>query len=222
MAGAEKSNELIIEITSDFVCPWCYIGEVRLEKALGQIGSDVKVRRAWRPYELNPDMPGGGMDRKEYLTKKFGSAERLQEIDERLKTLGANDGIDIHPDLIRISPNTRMAHRVMWLADKEDKADALARLIFKAYFTEGRNIGDADLLAALAGKVGLDAKATRLFLTGTEGVEEVKQMELEAKDRGIEAVPFTVIGGTEEMHGALEVHDIVDSLNTALKLKKAA
>ena len=97
MTGAENKDELIIEITSDFVCPWCYIGEVRLEKALKQIGSDVKVRRAWRPYELNPDMPGGGMDRKEYLTKKFGSAEKLKEIDERLKSLGANDGIDMAP-----------------------------------------------------------------------------------------------------------------------------
>ena len=222
MTSAEISNELVIEITSDFVCPWCYIGEVRLEKALKQIDSGVKVRRAWRPYELNPDMPGGGMDRKEYLTKKFGSAERLNEIDERLKALGADDGIDMHPDLIRISPNTRMAHRVMWLAAKDGKADALARLIFKSYFTEGRNIGDADLLAELAGKVGLDVKATRLFLAGTEGLEEVKQMEQEAKDRGINAVPFTVIGGSEEMHGALEVHDIVDSLHTALKLKKAA
>ena len=221
MTSAKNNNELVLEITSDFVCPWCYIGDTRLEEALKKAAPKLKVTRQWRPYELNRNMPEDGMDRKEYLSKKFGGADKLKEIDERLKSLGAEDGLDFRPDLIKKSPNTLKAHRLMWLAAKEDKADELAMLIFKAYFTEGKDIGDAAVLTTLAGKAGLDEKKIKAFLASDEGTAEIRKMEDEGTDRGIQGVPFTVIDG-EELHGALPVDDIVDTLNTVLKVRQAA
>ena len=221
MTSAKNDKELVLEITSDFVCPWCYIGDTRLEAAIEKVAPKLKVIRKWRPYELNRNMPVDGMDRKEYLSKKFGGADKLKEIDERLKSLGAEDGLDFRPDLIKKSPNTLKAHRLMWLAAKEDKADELAMLIFKAYFTEGKDIGDAAVLTALAGKAGIDEKKAKAFLASNEGTAEIRKMEDEGADRGIQGVPFTVIDG-EELHGALPVDDIVDTLNTVLKVRQAA
>jgi predicted DsbA family dithiol-disulfide isomerase len=222
MTSAKKDNELIIEITSDFVCPWCYIGDTRLDEALKKAAPKLKVRKEWRPYELDATIPEAGVDRRQYMIKKFGSADRLQEIDERLKSLGEKDGIGMRPDLIKKRPNTRKAHRLMLLAAKENRADELAVAIFKAYFSEGKDIGDAAVLAMLAGTAGIDEKKAKDFLSGNDGVKEIEQMEAEASERGISAVPFTVIGGDETLHGALEVGDIVDSLDTALKGRQAA
>src|SRR5271170_1837488 len=106
-------KQLVIETTSDFVCPWCYIGDVRLEKAIELVAPAVEIKHSWRPYELNPDQPTEGVDRKEYMERRFG-AEKMKTMEARMKELGKEDGIDFRQELIKRSPNTRLAHRLNW------------------------------------------------------------------------------------------------------------
>src|ERR1700722_11631956 len=114
MTQRKHNDPLFIEITSDFVCPWCFIGEARLEKAIRLAAPEVPVQRAWRPYELNPDMPQEGRDRHDYMTQKFGAA-KVKAMEARMKELGREDGIEFRQELIKRSPNTRLAHRLNWL-----------------------------------------------------------------------------------------------------------
>ena len=214
-----KSNvSLPIEITSDFVCPWCYIGEARLEKALKLVAPAVTITRSWRPYELNPDQPKEGVDRQEYMTRRFG-AEKMKVMEARMKELGKEDGLEFRQELIKRSPNTRQAHRLNWLAEQEGKT--VARSIFKAYFSDGKDIGDDEVLAALAGEAGMDAKKVRAFLSSDEGTKEIERLEKEGRARGIEGVPFIVIG-SEEIHGAETVEEMTAALERALQELKAA
>ncbi len=214
----KNSEPLLIEITSDFVCPWCYIGEARLEKALKLVAPKVPVKYSWRPYELNPDQPKEGVDRQEYMTKKFG-AEKMKSMAAHMKELGREDGLDFRQELIKLSPNTRQAHRLNWLAGQEGKS--IARAIFKAYFSEGKDIGSDEVLTVLAGEAGMDVKKVRAFLSSNEGTDEIERMEKEGRARGIQGVPFFVIG-SEEIHGADTVEEMTAALQLALKQFKAA
>ena len=218
MTQHQHGDPLLIEITSDFVCPWCFIGEARLERAIKLVAPKIPIKYIWRPYELNPDMPEGGMDRQDYMAGRFG-LEKLKTMDARMKELGKEDGIEFRQELIRRSPNTRMAHRLTWLAEKEGKT--LAPLILKAYFSEGRDIGNIEVLTGLAEKAGMNAEKIRDFLASDEGVDEIKSMEEDGKARGIEGVPFITIG-SEEIHGAETVEEMVAALKRALKGRKAA
>jgi len=211
-------TQLVIETTSDFVCPWCYIGEARLEKALKLVAPTVTIKHNWRPYELNPDQPKEGVDRKEYMTRRFG-AEKMKVMEARMKELGKEDELDFRQELIKRSPNTRQAHRLNWFAAQEGKD--IARAIFKAYFSEGKDIGNDEALVALAAEAGMDAKKTRTFLASDEGTDEIERMEKEGRARGIEGVPFITIG-SEEIHGAETVEEMAAALERALQELKAA
>jgi predicted DsbA family dithiol-disulfide isomerase len=206
-------KQLTIETTSDFVCPWCYIGEARLEKALKLVAPGVEIKHNWRPYELNPDQPIEGADRKEYMERRFG-AEKMKVMEARMKELGKEDGLEFRQELIKRSPNTRLAHRLNWFAAQEGKD--IARAIFKAYFTEGKDIGDIEVLVALAGAAGLDTKKTRSFLASNEGVSEIERLEKEGRARGIQGVPFITIG-SEEIRGAETVQEMADAIERALQ-----
>src|SRR5262249_45616316 len=131
-------------IVSDVVCPWCYVGKRRFEKALKLIGSDVAFRVRWLPFELNPQMPPGGAARAEYRMKKFGSLERSRAMDAQIAQAGAGEGIRFRHDLMKITPNTFNAHRLMFLAGRAGPAvqDALCEVLFRAYFCEGRDVGN--------------------------------------------------------------------------------
>ena len=152
---SEADDVLTIDIVSDVVCPWCYVGEKRLEAALAEEPGPVVVR--WRPYQLDPTIPEGGLDRAEYMEKKFGKSGRLQSAHDNLTRLGAEVGVPFAFDKIKRSPNTLDAHRLIrWAASAGVQAEVADRL-FKAYFVEGRDIGDRKVLLEIAAECGLDA-----------------------------------------------------------------
>jgi predicted DsbA family dithiol-disulfide isomerase len=191
-----------VEIYSDMVCPWCFIGKRRWEKAIETAGYANHVQVTWRPFQLNPTMPKSGVDRRTYLEAKFGGAEARREIEERLAKAGEADGIVFAFDRIARTPNTFDAHRLMWFAQQDKKQDDLAEALFHAYFSEGRDIGDGQTLGDIAAESGLDGDRARQFLASGRGVEEVRTEEAAGHRIGIQGVPYFVLNGTYAISGA--------------------
>jgi predicted DsbA family dithiol-disulfide isomerase len=157
-----------IEITYDFICPWCWIGHRNLKNALGREAEDVSAKLSYVPFELNPTMPRTGLDRREYRTAKFGSWSRSQAMDADVAGAGRKVGLEFNYDRIEVTPNTRRAHRLMAFAHRigdERKTEALFESIFAAYFSRGENIGAPDVLVPLAEAIGFDAQQVRDFLS---------------------------------------------------------
>jgi predicted DsbA family dithiol-disulfide isomerase len=197
---------LSIDIISDVVCPWCYVGKRRLEAALAQHAVDaaqpVEVR--WRAFQLNPDIPAGGVDRRSYLEQKFGGPERAKQIYARIKAAGEEVGISFNFDLIVRQPNTVDAHRLIAWAQDNDPAvsDALIERLFRAYFVEGIDIGNIDGLARLAGDAGFDATAARAWLASDAGRAAIEAEEQRARALGVTGVPFFVFNHRLAVSGA--------------------
>lgn len=206
---------LTIEITSDFICPWCLVVDTRLNRAIEQLKTPVEIKRVWYPFELNPTMPETGMDRKTYRSNKFGSWEYSQSLDTQTIQATASDGIKFRYDLMQVTPNTLKAHRLTWLADQEGKATEMAERILRAYFSEGQDITQVEILAQLATEVGLEAERVKAFLTSTQGVKEVKVLEQQAASRNIRGVPNIKIG-KETIVGAQSVDVFLSTLQTAV------
>ena len=163
----ESPTGLRIDIVSDAVCPWCYIGKRQLERALTTLAQEgLHFSVHWNPFQLNPDMPKEGRDRAAYRAQKFGSPERVREMDERVTGAAANVGLPFRLDLIQRTPNTLDAHRLIWLAGREGMQDAVMEAVFIAYFTQGRDIGDHDVLAECAAIGGMDRASVADFLGG--------------------------------------------------------
>jgi predicted DsbA family dithiol-disulfide isomerase len=196
---------LVIDVVSDVVCPWCYLGKRRLEAAIAQAGGAV-VR--WRPYQLDPTIPPEGLDRQAYMRAKFGDRPRLAEAHARLQALGAEAGIAFDFAAIRRSPNTLDAHRLIRFADEAGAADAVVEKLFAAYFENGADIGDREVLVRLASEAGLDSEAVRARLAGDEGAEEVGR-EIEAAQKlGVSGVPFFIFAAKYAVSGA-QSHDVL-------------
>jgi predicted DsbA family dithiol-disulfide isomerase len=185
-----------IDVTSDFICPWCYIGEKRLARAIERLPGGIELELQWLPFELNPDMPPAGMDRRAYLSRKFGSWERIQAIQSQTVRAGRDDGAIFDYEAIKRTPNTFLAHRVSWLAQCEGQQRAWVEATLQAYFVDGRDIGSPGVLAEIAGGIGLDRDAVAAFLTSDEGVQTIRLLERAALERGIDGVPYFNIGGT--------------------------
>ena len=190
---SEADQVLTIDIVSDVVCPWCYLGEKRLEEALAEETGPVLVR--WRPYQLDPTIPEGGLDRAEYMEKKFGKGGRLQSAHDNLTRLGAEIGIPFAFDKIKRSPNTLDAHRLIrWAGEAGVQAEVADRL-FKVYFVEGRDIGDRGVLVEIASDCGLDAgEVEKRLADGADG-DLVRQEIEQAQAMGVTGVPFFIFGG---------------------------
>ena len=212
---------LTIEMTSDFICPWCLVADTHLNQAIAQLKSAVEIQRVWYPYELNPDMPVSGMERKTYRTNKFGSWEYSQLLDAKTIQVGQADGIQFRYDLMKVTPNTLKAHRMTWFAGKNGKATEMAERILKAYFTEGQDIGDVETLAALAAEVGINAQQAKAFLLSDEGVQEIRELERWASVRGGRSVPNIRIG-QEVLVGAQPVDVLLAALQNAVNELEAA
>ena len=180
---------LKIEITSDFICPWCLVAETRLEKAIAVVNPTVPIKFIWHPFELNPTMPEAGMNRKTYRSDKFGSWEYSQSLDAQTIRATKEDNVDFRYDLMKYTPNTFKAHRLTWFAGQQGKGTEMARRIFQAYFTEGQNISEIETLVLLAGEVGIDTETARKFLLSDEGIKEVRTLENQAAARGTRGVP---------------------------------
>lgn len=204
--------DISIDIVSDVVCPWCFIGKRRLESALAQLdGQQVHV--TWRPFELNPDMPRGGMDRDRYVAAKFGGPERAREIYQRITEAGAGEGLKFRYDLIAKTPNTFDAHRLLWMAEREGDQNALSEALFRAYFAEGRDVGDRATLAAIAASGGIEAGAAELFLESGKAVDEVRAEEMLAQKLGVSGVPFFILNGRYALSGAQDPQIMLSALN---------
>lgn len=185
-----------ITVTSDFICPWCLIGERRLAKGLEGLPETADIQVRWQPFELNPDMPHEGMDRRTYRSQKFGSWERSQMLDARTVAAARDDDIVFAYDRIGRTPNTFAAHRLAWLAAREDRQDAVVRALFESYFLHGRDIGDLEVLVEIAREAGLDPVRVRSFLMSDDAAADVRALEAEARLRGIQGVPHFDIDGT--------------------------
>lgn len=185
---------LTIEMTSDFICPWCLVADTNLHKAIAQLDIPIAIQRIWYPFELNPDMPEAGMDRKTYRTNKFGSWEYSQQLDAKTVQAGQANGIEFRYDLIKVTPNTLKAHRLTWFAGKAGKATDMAERIFRAYFTEGQDIGDVDTLVNFAAEIGLDSTQVKTFLLSQAGIQDIEALKRRAIAQGIRSVPTIRIG----------------------------
>jgi predicted DsbA family dithiol-disulfide isomerase len=190
---------LTVEIYSDVICPWCYVGKRRFERAIQQGGNTVKTHVAWRPFQLNPTMPQNGMDRTAYLAAKFGSPDRFKEMEQRLLEAGRAERIPFAFEKIARTPNTFLAHRLIWYAGIQGRQDAMVDRLFKGYFEEGFDIGSLSILAELAEQAGLRANE---FLMSEEGAAEVKAEESVGHKMGIRGVPYFVFDGTYGVSGA--------------------
>jgi len=189
-----------IDVVSDVVCPWCFIGKRRLEKAIAMSGIPVEVH--WRPYYLNEWIPSEGMSREQYLTTKFGSPERYRGIAQRVQAAAAEEGLVYAVDKINRQPNTSDAHRLIRWAESIGKAAEMKQRLMDLYFTEGADLSDRDVLVQAADDIGLDPDKVRDGLASDRDVAEVEREVQEAKDAGIQGVPLYIFGGRFAVSGA--------------------
>ena len=204
-----------IDIYSDIVCPWCYVGKRRLERALTSVGGNVRV--TWRPFQLNPTMPLDGMDRTTYLKAKFGSLEVFGRMEEQLLAAGVDEGIPFAFGKIQRTPNTFAAHRLVWYAAQQGKQDKMVETLFRAYFLEGKNIGDVKILMHVAAEAGLDRTEIEEFLVSEKGMVEVRAEEAVGRQLGIRGVPYFVINGSITISGAQTPDIFVSAIQQAEK-----
>ena len=209
---------LNIDIVSDVVCPWCYIGKRHVEQAISQWREkhpDAAVNVRWHPFQLNPDLPLEGTDRKGYLEQKFGGPERAKEIYARVSAAGRNAGLELNFDGILKQPNTLAAHALIAYAQTADDgvhADAVAERLFKAYFVDGEFIGDMDVLVAIAAGCGLDADATRAVLSERATLDEIAAQDVNVRQQGITGVPFFIFNQKVALSGAQPPDVLLDAM----------
>lgn len=204
---------LSIDVVSDVVCPWCYLGQKRLDAAIAG-APDVDVSVTWRPFQLDPTIPAEGMDRKAYMRAKFGDESRLADAHARLEALGRDVGIDYAFGAITMSPNTLDAHRVIrWAgADSAETQNRLVRRLFQLYFEEGANIGDHAVLAGVAREAGMDGAVVESLLASDADREAVASEAATASRMGITGVPCFLFEGKYAVMGAQEVATLTDAI----------
>lgn len=198
-------KEIQIEVASDVVCPWCYIGKKRLEKAIALLDGEVKPRIRWLPFQLNPTMPKEGMPRAEYRKAKFGSLERSRALDARVIAEGKGEGIDFAFERIERTPNTSQAHRLIALAEDQD---SVVNALFKAYFEEAQDIGDPQVLAGIAAQCGVQG--------WPEKANDVSPLEEEVRSLGISAVPTYIFARRLGVAGAYPPEQLAEAMRQAL------
>jgi predicted DsbA family dithiol-disulfide isomerase len=206
------TTRITVDIVSDAICPWCFIGKRRFEAALANAPGDVEVLVAWRPYQLNPEMPPEGMDRKAYIATKFGGDARADQIYQRVRDAGQSAGIDFDFAAMTRTPNTINAHRLIGLAGRAGKQDAVVEALFRAYFLEGKDIGDSDVLAGIAATAGLAGKVVRDYLAGRDDVERVESEDAMARKMGIQGVPCFIFNRKYAISGAQEPAAFLEAL----------
>jgi predicted DsbA family dithiol-disulfide isomerase len=210
-----NSPTLTIDVVSDVVCPWCYIGKRKLEAALAlpQASELPNVQVRWQPFQLNPDLPQQGVSRKQYLEDKFGGPERAAEIYERVRAAGKSVGLTLNIDGIERQPNTLAAHALIAFAQlgEADASDIKERLLH-AYFVENRFIGSEDVLVDIAYEAGLNGDAARAFISNPEHLDMVAQSDAHIRSLGISGVPFFIFNQKLAVSGAQDPTILLDAM----------
>lgn len=210
-----SNSPLPIDVVSDVVCPWCYIGKRRLERAI-ELVPDVPVAVRFNPYFLNPWVPPEGMSRADYLTTKFGSVDRYKDIAKRVAAAAADEGLVYDLDKIARQPNTIDCHRlILWAGDDGGNAARMKQRLMELYFAEGGDLSDRAVLVRAAVACGLDGERIRALLATDTDVDRVSQAAEAAKDAGIDGVPCFVFGGVLAVSGAQAPEFLADVIRRA-------
>ena len=203
-------KQLKIEVVSDVICPWCYIGKRRLDKALAVLDGELSAEIRWLPFQLNPGMPRGGMPRAEYRKAKFGSIERARQLDARVAAEGKGEGITFAFDRIERTPNTVAAHALVGLAQEQGRGAAVVDGLFRAYFEEASDVGDATVLGAIAERCGVSGWPRQ------ESEKQVAALEESLRGLGISAVPTFIFGRKLGVSGAQPPDALVAAMREAV------
>ena len=190
-----------LDIISDPICPWCYIGKANLDRAL-EAHPDHPFAIEWHPFQLNPEMPANGMDRREYLETKFGGKDAAISVYSRIADAANEAGLSINFEAIQRTPNTINAHRLIHWAGLEERQTFVVAALFKAYFKDGRDIGDLDVLADIGGECGMDREMVRTLLNGTADKEDIAKRDTHSREMGVTGVPTFVVANQHVLPGA--------------------
>ncbi len=207
----DQQDTIEIDVISDVMCPWCYIGKRRLEKALAMV-PEVRVDVRWRPFQLDHTIPETGMDRQTYLNNKFGSAGQAAEVYEPVRAAGADEEIPFEFEKIKVSPNTLNAHRVIRWAMAEGVQDAVVERLFQLYFLEGANLTDKTVLADAAVQAGLDRTVVERLLAGDADMAKTRAEIAQFQKMGVTGVPAFIIGNRYAVMGAREPEAIAQAI----------
>lgn len=205
---------LTIDVVSDVMCPWCYIGKRRLEAALEEVAGEIDVEIRWRPYQLDPTLPKQGKDRRQYLEEKFGGPEGAEKAYATVRAAGAGEHIPFAFDKIPVSANTLDAHRLIRWASSLGLAaqDQMVELLFKAYFEDGKNIGDDSVLMEAAEQVGLERPVVERLLSGDADRDIVSAEIEQARQMGVTGVPCFIIDAKYAVVGAQPAEALADAM----------
>lgn len=207
-----------IAVVSDVVCPWCYIGKRRLDSAIKNLSAEYDFDIEYRPFELNPQMPGKGVDQKKYLTNKFGSEDRYKEITNHVKQVGAAEGIEFNFEKQNVSPNTRKAHGLIELAKKEGNQLELVEALFEAYFNRGIDLSKEENLVEVAMDAGLDKARVLEHLKDKNVPNQVALEEQQMYKLGITGVPFYIINNRYGISGAQPVDTFIQAFHQVVNV----
>lgn len=214
-------QRIVIDVVSDMVCPWCYVGKARLDLAIAEILDEVSVDINWRPYRLNPDYPPEGVDQKAELEKKLGGKDKVEQAHEMLTQLGKEVGIAFDFDAIKIGPNTLDAHRLsLWAhAEGREFQDKVVNELFRANFEQGLNIGDHTVLADIGEKAGMNRDVvTKLLASDADKDTVVAEIDA-AQQMGVSGVPFFILDQKYAVSGAQSKEVLINALRDIARMK---
>jgi predicted DsbA family dithiol-disulfide isomerase len=213
-----QTPKISIDVYSDVVCPWCYVGKRRLDRALSRFQRPA-TQVTWRPFQLNPTMPLEGVDRSAYVEAKFGHPDTYERLQQQVAAAGVAEGIHFAFAQMRRTPNTFLAHRLIWYAGQQGHQHAVVHALFRAYFEQGADIGSILVLTELAESVALSAGP---FLNSNQGTAEVKAEEAAGHRLGIRAVPYFVFNESYGISGAQPIEVFVSAMETSARARRKA
>lgn len=214
-AESQDSGRVVIEMIADLACPWCYIGHVRLEKAVA-LRPEINVEQQWWPYLLNPQLPKEGMDRQTYLRSKFGGEAQAKQVYQRIKDAGTEEGIPFAFDAMPRTPNTVAAQRLVLLAQAEGKAKPMLDILFKALFEEGHDIGKQAVLIGLGEAAGFDRSVIEALFSGHDYGADIIRGHQRATMMGVQGVPLYIVDREHVISGAQAPEVLAGLLDVAV------
>lgn len=215
-------NLVEIDVVSDVMCPWCFVGKRRLEKALASLPEDIEVQINWRPFQLDPTIPPEGRDRQKYLSDKFGTPDQVAEKYDPIRQAGASEGISFNFDGITLSPNTLNAHRLIRWAQEQGLQDAMSEGLFTAYFIDAKDLADNSVLADIAEQAGMERAVVERLLAGDADKQEVQQELLHYQQMGVRSVPTMIVGKKYAIVGAQDPSTIAQCIEGFFEERKQA